>query len=606
VWAADLATGKTTELAVGKGAAIDPHLSRDGKRVAFVRDDDLHVAPVDGGHETPVTRGGSERVTHGLAEFVAGEELGRHRGFWWSPDGARLLYEESDTTHVDALEIADPLHAEQPAQRIAYPRPGRPNADVRFGLVSSAGGPTTWVQWDRARFPYVAQARWPRGGPPLLFVLDRLQRVGELLAVDPATGKTRVLVEDRDGAWINVDASVPRWLADGSGFLWATDAGGPEWRLELRDASGKVVRSLLPAGFGYVAVADVDDKTRTAVVEAAADPTATSLWRVSLDGSAAPQRIGAERGQTSAHFDELHTIFVAHEESLEAMPRVLVRSLDGTSVREVPSLSEAPKALAAVEMEEVGPDHVRVAIVRPRGYRSDRRYPVIDAAYAGPHVNVVSQSALGFVRDQWLADATGAIVVAMDARGTPRRGHDWERALSGKLGTVPLEGHVATLQALGAGHPEMDLARVGVCGWSFGGYCAALAVLARPDVFRVAAAGAPPADWRDYDSAYTQRYLGLPQDSAAAYDEASLLTYARRPVGGSAPPRPLLLVHGTADDNVWFLNSLKLADALERARRPFTLVPLSGVTHMPLEEDLHEGMWLRIAETLRDALRAPE
>lgn len=613
VWAVELATGKSTELATGKGAAIDPHLSRDGKRVAFVRDDDLHVAPVDGGRETQVTRGGTERVTHGLAEFIAGEELDRHRGFWWSPDGARLLYEEANTTHVDVLTIADPFHAEQPAQRIAYPRPGRPNADLRFGIVPSAGGPTTWVQWDHARFPYVAQASWPKGGPPLLFVLERLQRVGQLLAVDPATGKTRVLVEDRDDAWVNIDPSVPRWLPDGSGFLWASDAGaasagtaGPEWRLELRDPAGKLVRSLLPAGFGYVAVADVDDKARTAVVEASADPTATSLWRISLDGNGAPERIGPERGEIAAHFDESHAMFVARQEALDAMPRVLVRSLDGTTARELPSLSEAPKLLAGVEMEEVGPDHVRVAIVRPRGYRPDRRYAVIDAAYGGPHVNIVSQSALGYIRSQWMADATGAIVVAMDARGTPRRGHDWERAIAGKLGAVPLEGHVATLKALGEKHPEMDMTRVGVYGWSFGGYFSALAVLARPDVYRVGAAGAPPADWRDYDTAYTERYLGLPQESAAAYDEASVLTYARKPVEGDAAARPLLILHGTADDNVWFLNSLKLADALERAKRPFTLFPISGVTHMPLEEDLNESLWLRVADTLRDALRAPE
>ncbi|HEX8792962.1 MAG TPA: DPP IV N-terminal domain-containing protein [Polyangiaceae bacterium] len=613
VWVVDLATGKTTELATGlpgegrkAGAAIDPHFSRDGKRVAFVRDDDLHVAPVDGGRATQVTRGGREQVTHGLAEFVAGEELDRHRGFWWSPDGAHLLYEEADTTHVDVLTIADPFHAEQPAQRIAYPRPGRTNADVRFGIVSSTGGATTWVQWDRTRFPYVAQASWPKGGPPLLYVLERLQRVGQLLAVDPATGKTRVLVEDRDDAWVNIDPSVPRWLADGSGFLWASDAGGPEWRLELRDAQGKLARSLLPAGFGYEAVADVDEKTRTAVIEASADPTGTSLWRVSLDGAVPPQRIGPERGETTAHFDESHAMFVAREESLESMPRVLVRSLDGSAAREIPSLAEAPKMLAGVEMEEVGPDHVRVAIVRPHGYRPDRRYAVIDAAYAGPHVTVVSQSALGYIRTQWMADATGAIVVSMDVRGTPRRGRDWERAIAGKLGTVPLEGHVATLEALGEKHPEMDMTRIGVFGWSFGGYFSALAVLARPDVYRVGAAGAPPADWRDYDTAYTERYLGLPQESAAAYDEASLLTYARKPVEGDAAARPLLVVHGTADDNVWFLNSLKLADALERAKRPFTLFPISGVTHMPLEEDLNESLWLRVADTLRDGLRAPD
>ena len=222
-----------------------------------------------------------------------------------------------------------------------------------------------------------------------------------------------------------------------------------------------------------------------------------------------------------------------------------------------------------MQLETVGPEHVRVAIVRPRGVPADRRLPVIDSAYGGPHASMVQQSATTYARMQWIADATGAAVVAIDARGTPHRGRAWERALAGKLGAVPLEGHVATLQAIGAAHPELDVSRVGVYGWSFGGYFAAMAVLARPDVYVAGVAGAPPVDWRDYDTAYTERYLGLPDDDAAAYDAASLLTMAKDAAAKGLPARKLLIVHGTADDNVWFLNALKLVDALERAHRPF-------------------------------------
>ncbi|HEY8041382.1 MAG TPA: DPP IV N-terminal domain-containing protein [Polyangiaceae bacterium] len=603
VFLVDRATGQPRELATGEGAAIDPHLSPDGARVAYVRDDDLFVVPAAGGREVRLTRGGTERLTHGLAEFVAEEELDRHRGFWWSPDGARLLYEEADTSKVDVLTIADAAHPEQPAQRIAYPRPGRANADVRFGLVASSGGATTWVQWDRARFPYVAQASWPRGGPPVLYVLDRLQRTGQLLAVEPGSGKTTLLVEERDEAWLDVDPSVPRWLADGKGFVWSSERSG-EWQLELRDATGKLVRELLPKGSGYVELSDVDEKKRTAVVVASADPTAAAPWLVSLDAAAPPRRLGAEAGVASAVFGESHDAYVAAEATLAAMPRAVVRSVDGAGGREIPSVAESPSAMPGVELAEVGPDRVRVAVVRPRGFRPDHRYAVIDAAYGGPHVVVVTQSALGFLRAQWMADATGAIVVAIDARGTPRRGREWERALDRKLGSVPLEGHVAALRELGARYHEMDLSRVGVYGWSFGGYFAALAVLARPDVYRVGVAGAPPADWRDYDTAYTERYLGLPEDSAAAYDAASLLTYAARPAAPDAA-RPLLVVHGTADDNVWFLNGIKLADALERGHRPFEFVPLAGTSHMLLDPTLSEDVWLRAAEVLRAGLREP-
>ena len=226
VYVVERATGHARELPTGEGAAIDPRFSPDGARVAYVQHDDLHIVPVEGGLAVAVTHGGSERRTHGLAEFIAAEELGRARGFWWSPDGGRLLYEEADTSKVDVLTIADPFHPEGAPQRIAYPRPGRPNADVRFGVVAAAGGPTIWAQWDHARFPYVAQASWPKGGPPLVYVLDRRQQQAELLAIDRATGKTTVLVAEHDDAWINVDPSAPHWLSDGTGFSGRASARG--------------------------------------------------------------------------------------------------------------------------------------------------------------------------------------------------------------------------------------------------------------------------------------------------------------------------------------------------------------------------------------------
>jgi dipeptidyl-peptidase-4 len=276
-----------------------------------------------------------------------------------------------------------------------------------------------------------------------------------------------------------------------------------------------------------------------------------------------------------------------------------VRSLDGGDLREVPQTTEAPPRLPHPEIASVGDDHYRVAIIRPRGFVPGERYAVIDSAYGGPHVTVVAASARAYLHEQWIADTTGAIVVAIDAQGTPRRGRAWERVLSGKLGEVPLAGHVAALEALGKAYPEMDTTRVGVYGWSFGGYFAALAVLARPDVYKVAFAAAPPADWRDYDTAYTERYLGLPQDNAAAYDAASLLTWA---AAKKEPIRPLLILHGTADDNVFFVNSMKLVDALERARRPFELMPIVGATHRVVDPEMQEDLWLRATDFLKRGL----
>jgi dipeptidyl-peptidase-4 len=599
-------TRATNELKEIPGAAdaFDPHFSHDGKRIAFVQKNDLFTIGVDGRDLVQLTRGGTDTKPHGVAEFVAQEELDRPRGFWWSPDGARILYEEADCSKVEELTIADPAFPEREPDKTRYPRAGKPNCEPRFGFVSARGGPTTWIDLDAKRYPYVATVTWTKGGPPTLYALDRLQHNATLFVADPQTGKTTSLLEERDPAWVNVDPSVPRWLPDGSGFLWASERDGA-WRLELRDAKGALGKPLTAAELGYRAVLDVDQAQKRVVVAASSDPSSSAIYTVPLDGGAAvPIGRFDKGGSVTAQFGEGHDVFVQTEATLGSMPKVFVRTMDGKGRWELPSVAESPPALPNVQLVTVGPENVRVAIVRPRTFDPKKKYPIVDAAYGGPGHNTVVNSASAYVRAQWIADAADAIVVHIDARGTMYRGRDWERAISGKLGTVPLEGHVAAIRGLAGALPELDGARVGIFGWSFGGYLSALAVLSHPELFRVGVAGAPPADWRDYDTCYTERYLGLPSADPGAYDAASLLPLAKAPPAPGAA-RPLLLIHGTSDDNVYFLSSLKLADALERSGRPFELLPLVGVTHMVADPAVSEMVWLRVATFLSYQLRAP-
>jgi dipeptidyl-peptidase-4 len=246
---------------------------------------------------------------------------------------------------------------------------------------------------------------------------------------------------------------------------------------------------------------------------------------------------------------------------------------------------------------------MHVSLVRPRSYVAGARYPLIDSVYGGPGVTTVSLDPRDQLLEQWMADATGAIVVTIDAQGTPGRGRAWERVLAGKLLDVPLDGHIEVIHALLASHPELDGARVGVYGWSFGGYFSAAAVLRHPEVYRAAVAIAPVVDFRDYDTAYTERYLGLPDANVAAYDAASLLTDARRPPSPSSREPALLVMQGTADDNVYFFHSLKLVDALAKADRHFTFIPFLGQTHQMASPDAYEAVWSNAARALRDALR---
>ncbi|HSN93223.1 MAG TPA: DPP IV N-terminal domain-containing protein [Anaeromyxobacteraceae bacterium] len=596
----DRASGKARRLRAADGA-VTPRLSPDGRKLAFVRGGELHVLDLASGRGRQVTRGAKEWLTHGLAEFVAQEEMARYEGFWWSPDGRRLAYQETDEREVEKLSIADPFRPEREPVRFAYPRAGTANAKVRLGVVPARGGGTVWIRWDARRFPYLATVRWPEKGPLTLLVQNRAQTEERLLAADPATGRTRVLLEERDEAWLNLDQDFPRWLDDGSGFLWVSERnGGPE--LELRGPDGSLRASLVPASAGFVALAGVDGRRGLAWFTACGDdPTQERLFRVSLSGGA-PQEVPVGEGpaQVSASLSEDGSALLVTRAGERELQRVAVHRTDGARLAELPSVAIEPPLRMTAEIRKVGPgEGLWTTVVRPGRLEPGRRLPVVLSVYGGP--GPAAGTPQGAARhagrrllDQWLADR-GFVVVAADGRGTPRRGRAFERALRGDF-SLPLEDQVAALRALAAEVPEMDLSRVGVWGWSYGGYMSALAVLRRPDVFKAAVAGAPVVDWRDYDTHYTERYLGLPQENAEAYARSSLL--------GDAPrlSRPLLLVHGTADDNVYLFHSLKLADALFRAGRPFEIVPLAGATHIDRDPEATERLWERAAAFLAEHL----
>jgi dipeptidyl-peptidase-4 len=593
----DRAKGAVAELKTGSGTLLDPKFAPDGKSVAYVRDNDLYVLDLANQKERRLTTGGGDKLTHGLAEFVAQEEMNRFSGYWWSPDSKAIAYEEADADGVEVWYVADPIRPEEPALPSFYPRPGKANVKVRLGVVPVADGDTTWTKWDVKRYPYLGLVQWREHGPLTLGVQTRDQKELVLLKVDTKTGKTTKLLSEKDDAWVNLPRAVPRWLDDGSGFLWESERdGGPQ--LELRAADGKLRRVLVPPSAGFEGLVDLDTKAGQVVYTASTDPTQAHLFRVSLDGGK-PVALSKEPGQHGAVYAKNHTIYVHTVAGKRSMPISTVHRADGSLVGELPSVAEKPPFVPRDEMIKIGdgPEYHAV-IVRPRAFDAKKRYPVIVDVYGGPGHNQVSAAMGRRLIDQWIADQ-GFIVVSLDGRGTPGRGRDWERAISKHFGSVPLDDQVAGLKALGKKYPELDLERVGIVGWSFGGYMSALAVLKRPDVFKAAVAGAPVVDWLDYDTHYTERYLGMPDTDAAAYKEGSLLTYAKD------LKRPLLLIHGTADDNVYFRHTLKLANALFRAGKDFDLLPLPGLTHMVPDPVVTQRLWAKITTHFQKHLGKP-
>ena len=593
------ASGVVQELETDADPALDPQLSPDGRQMACVREGDLYVTDIASGDERRLTTRESEDVSYGEAEFVAQEEMNRFHGFWWSPDSRTLAFQRTDVAKVERFHVADPGHPEQPSRSWPYPRPGKANADVKLGLMPAAGGAPAWVEWDRARYPYLAKVTWEKNSPLTILVQDRAQQEEVLLAVDSASGATTPLLVERDSVWLNLDQQMPHWLEDGSGFLWTSERDG-EWRLELRARDGKRLWALTPPGLGYRSLAHVDEKHGVAWVLAGADPTERQIVRLPLNPrNGRLERVTRERGLHGAIFGKGHEVWVHTFEGPEGDRRQMVERRDGRSMGELRSLAETPSLAPNLEFTTAD-DSLRLhaVIVRPRAFDPGRRYPVLVDVYAGPNAQMVQATRWRYLLDQWFADR-GFVVVSLDGRGTPGRGRAWERALRGSFIEVPLTDQVAGLQALGARYHELDLGRVGIEGWSYGGYFSALALMRQPDVYRAAVAGAPVTDWYDYDSYYTERYLGLPGADPRGYEGSSVLPEATKLA------QPFLLIHGTDDDNVYFVHSLKLCDALFRAGKEFEFLPLSGFTHMVTDPVVTQRLYTRIADFMREHLGAP-
>lgn len=571
----DLQTGKVSPVS---GDWIAPRLSPNGKMLAVVKDNDLYSVDLATNHEIRLTTGGTETLTHGLAEFAAAEELERADGAWWSPDNQQILFEEADTSGVEKHYITNPQSPQSAPVEFRYPRAGTENAKTRFGLVSASGGPVRWISWDHDAFPYLGRVVWRKNGGLFVVLLNRAQTQEQLLSVDAATGAAKPILSQSDAAWIELDPraasgghDLPVALADGSGFLWAADRG-KNWQLELHAPDGRLKTVLTPPNLPYVALNDYDAASGTLTVTVRQNRIDNEVVHISLkDGSISP--IVTEHGIHNVHFTPgAHAMMVDNFLSANGTRQALLRDRDGHILGTLPSVAETPKIKMHVQFTTAGARDLDAAIIRPEGFVAGHHYPVALSVYAGPGVKLVHDTPSSFIDDQCLANQ-GYIVVTLDGRGTPGRNHDFERAIKGNLIDAPLQDQVDGLQALGKRFPELDLSRTGVYGWSFGGYFTAMATIRRPDVFKVGVAGAPPVDFADYDTAYTERYLGVPKADAEGYRKSNVLTYA------SNLQRPLLLMHGITDDNVYFENTMKLTQELLHDGKPYDLLLLPG-THM--------------------------
>jgi dipeptidyl-peptidase-4 len=575
----DVATGEATEVPTA-GPAVDPRLSPDGAWVAYHSDGGLHVAPASG-EETgrALAADESPAVSWGLSDFAHAEELHRLRAFWWAPDSSGLLVARVDESDVPPVYIADPAHPDQPPASVSYPFAGAANPHTSLWFVT-LDGRRDEITWDSDAFCYLADVSWTQGRPALVTVLDRRQRHMRIYSWLP--GSAPVMVRSlADDHWVDVLPGVPTWW--GERLLTVEPDAASDTSSLCADGE-----PLSPPGMQVRAVLDVlDDRVLLAVAE---DEREQRVAWLDSDGR---WQLATEGGAVATARSAGGTTVTRRDRPISVVPTLTVTTARGEAALRVdvvdPGVVPQP-----VFLPRSSPEDPRVAVLMPSA-PAPRPLPVLLDPYGGPHVQRVVHTARAYLESQWWADQ-GYVVVVADGPGTPGS-PAWERAMSGDLAEPALAAQVRALEMVAdAVGEQADLSRVGIRGWSFGGYLAALAVLERPDLVHAGIAGAPVTDWALYDTAYTERYLGLPGDQPDRYASQSLPERADR------LSRPLLVIHGLADDNVLVANTLRLSSALLAAGRPHQVLPLSGVTHMTPQEVVAENLLLAQRDFLAQAL----
>ncbi len=562
-----------------QGPVFDPRIDPTGELVACVIDGGLHVLRfVDGDEVLRVARAG---LTVGSADFAAAEELSRYTGHWWAPDGSALIVEVVDEAPVPLWRIADPTHPEREPREHRYPHAGANNASCSLLLVDVASGVEREIPWDHTQFEYLVSVRWTREGAPLVTLANRGQTRFETFRLDLATATLTSVVVSSGEPWVEVSIGAPAWLPDGRLVHVIEDRDADTRRLAI-DGEPVTVPDFQVSSIISVGEAGI-------VVAGAADARTLSALHIAQDGMQTALGYGFSYSQFASNGNvHVRTMLTATSSARR------VEVMRGGNVIGRIAVHAEQVRMPAPQFELL--DDLHAVVLWPE-QQFEGRLPVVLSPYGGPHHAKVIAAAGSFAEDQWLANQGFCVIVA-DGRGTPGRGLAWEHAIADAFAEITLEDQVRALRAALALFPDrLDASRVGIRGWSYGGYLSALALLARPDVFHVGIAGAPVTDWTLYDTAYTERYLGDPRKFPEVYARNSLAPLAPNLRGN------LLIVHGLADDNVVAAHSLQLSAALLAAGRLHEFLPLAGVSHMTPQATVTENLMRLQAEYFQRHLR---
>jgi dipeptidyl-peptidase 4 len=570
-------------LLLGNEEAIDPQLSPDGSHVAFVRSGEIHVLTTDGaGQPRALTSGAVDGMTNGLAEYIAQEEMGRHKGFWWSSDGKRLAFVRADSRHIPKYPIVHQGKEQVAIEEHRYPFAGARNAIVQLGIVAVDGTPeeVTWMDLGMDDDIYLARVVWRPDGVLTALIQSRDQCEQRLVAFNPLSGEVSTLIEEQGHPWLNLHDDL-RFLRSGE-FVWSSEKSGFR-HLSLHNRDGQEIRTLTEGQWMVTGQVTVDEDQRIVYFQGTYDsPLERHLYAVSLNGGP-PRRLTRESGSHDAVISPDQHSFVDIWQSPQQPPRLTLRSLADGEVRGLLFESEGitPDSLGLC-VPEITSFHTTdgellyAAIYSSEQTRSGGQpRPLVVAVYGGPGVQTVTNtwSQTVDLRAQYLAQQ-GYVVLNVDNRGSSNRGLAFEAAITHSIGHIEVKDQVDGVRFL-ASRPYVDSSRVGIYGWSYGGYMTLRALMQAPEVFKVGISGAPVTFWEGYDTHYTERYMGLPTTNEVGYRTSSVLPYVEQLVG------KLMLVQGLVDENVHARHAMRLIEALTTAAKDYELVLFPEARHMP-------------------------
>ncbi len=614
-WVLDRQAGKLSKLG---GTEAKPStlmfakFSPDGGRVAYVRENNLYVEDLASGRITQLTRDGSRTVINGTFDWVYEEELGLQDGWRWSPDGNRIAYWQLVADSVRDFTLINYTDSLYPiVTPIQYPKAGEANSAARVGVVGATGGETRWLALEGdPRNNYPARVEWAGNSDEVVVQrLNRLQNRLDLHVGDARTGAIRTILTERDSTWVDLVDDFA-WLNGGKQFIWMSERDG--WNhAYLVSRDGRNARLLTRGSFDVLSVAALDEKGGWLYYIASPEnPAQRFLFRVRLDGRGQPERISPAAPGTHGYNIAPNHRFAFHTYSKFGVPPVntLIRLPDHRPVRTVVANETLQRRVerlrrGAVEFTQVDiGDGVKLNayLMKPADFDPARKYPILFQVYGGPGSQTVLD-AWGGQQYLWhlMLTQQGYVVASVDNRGTGARGRDWRKIVYGQLGVIETQDQAAAARVIGR-LPYVDSTRMGIWGWSYGGFMSLNALFQAPDVYSTAVAVAPVTHWKYYDNIYTERYNGLPQDNAAGYDKGSPLSYVDQMRGR------LLLVHGSGDDNVHYQNSEALVDALVRANKPFDMMEYPNRNHAIAGGSTRQHLFELLTRYLRNNLAAEE